>query len=405
MSRIVIYNRNDGDASHASAVSGRLSNSTVSLKDNQGRTLKSYGINDATGKAVFEFKNSFEFARTSFTGPHTNKFLASYTSGTYLYTSEPLAKDACKARDDCKGVTQEPIFTLRTGLTLNDSPSGEVSWQLSRSYTGPHNSKLIAGYTSGTYVYDTEALAKDACKARDACNGVTAELGTRYTLRTGETLIDGSGAVSWQKSRTSFTGPHTNKVLASYTSGAYLYHSETLAKDACKARDACKGVTQEPIFTLRKGLTLIDSGSGEVSWQLSRSYTGPHNSKFIAGYTTGTYLYTSETLAKDACNARADCMGVTRELSKTRYTLRTGLTLSDSGSGEVSWQKTVNLLCDGLLQQFHRFDEELSVQGKWQGGSVTGVCRGWGTSKVRPNRKTVYYSLGRLGKIMDEVRS
>ena len=39
--------------------------------------------------------------------------------------------------------------------------------------------------------------------------------------------------------------------------------------------------------------------------------------------------------------------------------------------------------CDKLLQVFHRFDEGLSVKGKWQGGSVTGVCRGWGTNKVR----------------------
>ena len=59
MSRIVIYNRNDGDASHASLVSGRLSNSLVLLKDNQGRTVKSYSIGNATGKDVFEFnKNS-----------------------------------------------------------------------------------------------------------------------------------------------------------------------------------------------------------------------------------------------------------------------------------------------------------------------------------------------------------
>jgi hypothetical protein len=42
----------------------------------------------------------------------------------------------------------------------------------------------------------------------------------------------------------------------------------------------------------------------------------------------------------------------------------------------------VDQKCDLLLQQFHRFDEELSVQGKWQGGSVTGVCKGWGTDKV-----------------------
>jgi hypothetical protein len=56
-------------------------------------------------------------------------------------------------------------------------------------------------------------------------------------------------------------------------------------------------------------------------------------------------------------------------------------------------------LCDQLLQQFHRVDEELSIQGKWQGGSVTGVCRGWGTNKVRS--MIVHYSLGRLGGIIE----
>lgn len=38
-------------------------------------------------------------------------------------------------------------------------------------------------------------------------------------------------------------------------------------------------------------------------------------------------------------------------------------------------------ICDRLLQEFHRFDEDLSANGKWQGGSVTGICRGWGTNK------------------------
>jgi hypothetical protein len=38
--------------------------------------------------------------------------------------------------------------------------------------------------------------------------------------------------------------------------------------------------------------------------------------------------------------------------------------------------------CDELLQQFHRFDEGLGTFGGiWQGGSVTSVCRGQGTSK------------------------
>ena len=59
-------------------------------------------------------------------------------------------------------------------------------------------------------------------------------------------------------------------------------------------------------------------------------------------------------------------------------------------------------LCDQLLQQFHRFDEELSIQGKWQGGSVTGVCRGWGTNKVR---SIVHYNLYRYGRSLNNVHS
>jgi hypothetical protein len=53
VSRVVIYNRNDGDASHASAVSGRLSNSVVSLINFQGSTVKRYRIGDATNVPVF----------------------------------------------------------------------------------------------------------------------------------------------------------------------------------------------------------------------------------------------------------------------------------------------------------------------------------------------------------------
>ena len=37
--------------------------------------------------------------------------------------------------------------------------------------------------------------------------------------------------------------------------------------------------------------------------------------------------------------------------------------------------------CDQVLQEFFRFDEEIGTVGKWQGGSVTSVCRGWGTTK------------------------
>jgi hypothetical protein len=62
-------------------------------------------------------------------------------------------------------------------------------------------------------------------------------------------------------------------------------------------------------------------------------------------------------------------------------------------TGKQVFELSTYNLCDQLLQQFHRVDEELSIQGKWQGGSVTGVCRGWGTNKVRSSVN----SLGRLG--------
>jgi hypothetical protein len=54
VSRVVIYNRNDGDASHVSHVSARLSHSVVSLINYQGNTLKTYSIGDATNVPVFD---------------------------------------------------------------------------------------------------------------------------------------------------------------------------------------------------------------------------------------------------------------------------------------------------------------------------------------------------------------
>ena len=69
----------------------------------------------------------------------------------------------------------------------------------------------------------------------------------------------------------------------------------------------------------------------------------------------------------------------------------------ETGSSNVQFLKSLNqdrtcdvtleneplgCACDRLLQEFHRYDESISWQGKWGGGSVTAVCRGWGTSNV-----------------------
>ena len=58
VSRVTIFNRNDGDANHAAIVSARLSNSEVSLLNYQGTTLMSYSIGDATDIPVFEISES-----------------------------------------------------------------------------------------------------------------------------------------------------------------------------------------------------------------------------------------------------------------------------------------------------------------------------------------------------------
>ena len=54
MSRVTIFNRNDGDPAHAALVSSRLSNSVVSLLNYNGTTLKTYNIGDATDVPSFD---------------------------------------------------------------------------------------------------------------------------------------------------------------------------------------------------------------------------------------------------------------------------------------------------------------------------------------------------------------
>jgi hypothetical protein len=72
-------------------------------------------------------------------------------------------------------------------------------------------------------------------------------------------------------------------------------------------------------------------------------------------------------------------------LNKTNITRLSGEILNNIPEGIGNFIRSGDK-CDELLQMFHRFDEGLSVSsvaGKWQGGTMTGVCKGWGTSKVR----------------------
>ncbi len=54
VSNVTIYNWNAGDAAHATIVSDRLSNSVVSLLNDQGQTVRSYTIVDAKNRSTID---------------------------------------------------------------------------------------------------------------------------------------------------------------------------------------------------------------------------------------------------------------------------------------------------------------------------------------------------------------
>ena len=170
---------------------GFIGTHAITLKDSNGATLYENGI-------ILRACCASDEISPTFTGPHADTFLAGYASnGTYVYANETAAKDACKARTDCNGVTKETEYTLRAGSTLTGSSNGENSWKKNITFTS-HAGNALAGYvSSGTYVYANETLAKDACTARVDCNGVTQEP-KNYTLRAGSTLTGSSkGEDSW----------------------------------------------------------------------------------------------------------------------------------------------------------------------------------------------------------------
>jgi hypothetical protein len=194
-------------------------------------------------------------------------FLAGYvSSGSYMYATINEAQAACKARDDCNGVTMEYQYTLRQGVELSGSITSETSWLKKVSFTGPHTNMRLDDYASGVTLYAYAALsdAQVACKASNDCGGVTQEI--VFTLREGTDLTFSPGEDSWLKN-VYFTGPHNDKFLAGYvSSGTYVYSTINEAQAACRARNDCNGVTSELKYTLRRGVELSGSITSETSW-------------------------------------------------------------------------------------------------------------------------------------------
>ena len=138
--------------------------------------------------------------------------------------------------------------------------------------------------------------------------------------------------------------------------------------------------------TIQKNSSLGNMTGKSVFEDKEHNYTEGTMGTIISGdYLSDQFIPWGRGIlqAQMACDSKVICTGVELVLI---YTLRRGKTLTAT-THKSSWlkiQPSVPVLnCDQLLQHFHRNDEELGIQGKWQGGTVTGVCRGWGTSKVR----------------------
>ena len=109
VSRVVIYNRNDG--SNPSILTLRLSNSVVSLINYQGNTLKTYRIGDATNVPVFNI--NFD----------------SYL-GCYAENQNPKRILPYKAADNLhpNGATECAALCKAAGYTLAGTQYSEQCW-------------------------------------------------------------------------------------------------------------------------------------------------------------------------------------------------------------------------------------------------------------------------------------
>ena len=278
---------------------------------------------------------------------HPNKYLSGYTFSPYKFSSLDAAQQACAKKSDCGGVTYEPYskkYSTRRGTKLFKSPSKEVSYLNSLPGWTSHNGKYLSGYTSSPYTFSTITSAQQACAKKSDCGGITYEpYNKRYTTRKGTTLKSSpSDETSWLYTGIHVFTSHSGKYLSGYTSSPYAFSSLNSAQQACLKKSDCGGITYEPYntrYTTRKGTKLYKSPSGETSWLKSLPRWTSHNGKYLSGYTSSPYTFSSLITAQQACAKKSDCGGITYEPYNKRFTARKGTTLKSSPTDETSWLK------------------------------------------------------------------
>ena len=293
-----------------------------------------------------------------------NKYLSEYTPIPFIFISLIAAEQACSKKLECGGVTYEPLnnrYTTRKVAKLIDSPNGEISWlNPASSLFGwtSHNGKYLLGYTKTPFAFPSLIAAQVACSKKSICGGVTYEHSNdRYTTRTSTDLKSSStGEISWLNPDASIFGwnSYNDMYLTGYTSIPFVFSSLISAQTACSQKLDCAGVTYEPVnkrYTTRKDKQLKVSQSGEISWLNPKhdSYqsssdllsTGlgwkAREGKYLSGYASPNYIFSSLIAAQQACSEKKDCGGVTYEPLRSRYTTRKGTQLKPSPSNEVSW--------------------------------------------------------------------
>ena len=282
-------------------------------------------------------------------------YLSGYASPNYIFSSVIAAQKACSEKNDCGGVTYEPLrsrYTTRKGTQLKSSPSGEVTWlnpQASLQGWNSYNDKYLSGYTSSQFSSESLLAAQKACSKIVDCGGVTYEpASSRYTTRNGTELQPStSEEISWLNPDASMQGWtfYNGKYLSGYTSQPNSFESLIAAQRACSKKPDCGGVTKGLLdgrqYTTRNGIELKDSSLGEVTWfnpDASLPNWSTHPGKYLAEYVTPPYVFGSLIAAQNSCNQRNECYGVTKE-SAVRFTLREGNELKASVSNEISYTR------------------------------------------------------------------
>ena len=194
VARVIIYNRNDGDASHASLVSGRLSNSVVSLRNHQGNTLKICRIGDATNVPLFDINFVGESGVLVTNAPTTSNLTASPTTASpnnSPRTSKPTAIPTTSSPTAYS--TNSPTLFAPTASPTTAISSGTFFNVISTDFSTVPPFAVLSG---DAFVSNGECVLTPNAQGKQGYLLIStlASLSTSFTAQWDYRVFDGNGA-------------------------------------------------------------------------------------------------------------------------------------------------------------------------------------------------------------------